>query len=89
MRPASRGPNAITFSQACHGLCDDGRDGLIAHDAHELEAEVHRIAGNALKSPQSHTSVAEANFDRALAVACAASKVLGASGRNEHGTAMA
>jgi hypothetical protein len=54
------------------------------------EAEVNRIAGQIpLKSPEPDAAKAEAYFERALAVARAASKVLGTPGSNEHGAALA
>ena len=55
-----------------------------------FEAEVNRIAGEiALKSPEPDAGKAEPYFERALAVARTASKVLGTPRRNEHGPPLA
>ena len=55
------------------------------------EADINRIAGEiALKSPEPDAAKAEAYFERALAVARAATgKVLGAARGDEHGAAVA
>ncbi len=52
------------------------------------EAEVNRISGEiALLSPRRNTAKAQAYFERALAVARAAGKVLGTARGHEHGAA--
>jgi hypothetical protein len=54
------------------------------------EAEVHRIAGEvALMLAKPDVAKAEACFDRALAVARAAGKILGTTCGDEYGSAVA
>ena len=54
------------------------------------EVEVHRVAGEiALMPPETDAAKAEAYFERALAVARAAGKVLGTTRSYEHGAAVA